>query len=401
MDSDVLHVQMFSTFTLTYKNVSIRCDNNRSKRIWALLAYLIYHRGKTVSSDELMSLLWSSDKSDNPAGAMKTALHRARALLDTLYPGAGHNMLLYKNGGYSWNTDIPAVIDTDEFEALLSDRQASDAESANEAARYSKALSLYVGDFLSMQSSETWVMPIQTYYRNLYVEALSRAMPILQKEGQLREAADFCRRAIQIDPYEEEFYRHLMRCLLALDQRADVVTVYEDMSKLLLSTFGVMPDQESRSLYREALRTVNTHVLAPETLLEQLTEAGTIRGALLCDYDFFKMLYQAKARMLARSGDAIHIVLLTLQSRQKQNFAKRSIELAMDNLEEHLCTALRKGDVISRCSASQFVIMLPQANYENSCMVCRRFIESFEKKYPHSPIRIDFFVHSLTPSTTN
>lgn len=157
------------------------------------------------------------------------------------------------------------------------------------------------------------------------------------------------------------------------------------MSKLLLSTFGVMPDQESRSLYREALRTVNLHTISPDTLLEQLREPGPVSGALLCDYDFFKMLYQAKARMIARSGDAIHIVLLTFRGRMKKEVSRRSMELAMDNLETHICHSLRKGDVITRCSSSQFIIMLPQANYENSGMVCRRFIDSFQRQYPHSP----------------
>ena len=130
-------------------------------------------------------------------------------------------------------------------------------------------------------------------------------------------------------------------------------------------------------------------------------QIGNISGALLCDYDFFRMMYQAKARMIARTGDAIHIALLTLQSRTKSDIAPKSIEIAMDNLEKHLCTSLRKGDLIARCSVSQFVIMLPQANYENSCAVCQRFIDSFERKYPHSPLKINYFVHSVTPSTDN
>jgi len=399
MAETVLKVRMLGNFSLSLGERQISCDSNRSKRVWTLLAYLIHNRKKVVSSDELMSLLWNSDKSENPAGAMKTTMHRVRALLDTLDEDAGHRMLLYKNGGYTWNPEISISVDTEEFENLLG--IAVNSRDNENLDFYVNALTLYDGDFLSMQSAETWVIPIQAYYHNLYISAIEKAMPLLEKAGRNEDAALICRKALRIDPYSETFYQLLMRCLLALGQRQEVVTVYEDMSKLLLSTFGVMPDQESRALYREALRTVNTHTLAPETLLDQLNESGVITGALLCDYDFFKMLYQAKARMLARSGDAIHIALLTLQSRTKKDVAKRSIELAMDNLEAHLCASLRKGDVISRCSASQFVIMLPLANYENSCMVCQRFIDSFERKYPHSPIYIDFFVHSLTPSTCN
>lgn len=385
MSQTVLQVRMLGNLSLTLGEQQISCENNRSRRVWSLLAYLICNRHKILSSDELVALLWNEEKGGNPADALKTALHRVRALLDTLAPAAGHQMLLYKNGGYIWNPDVPLWLDTEEFERLIAGVSDSPEKTTDDLDRLAEALSLYGGDFLSMQSSESWVIPIAAYYHNLYLQALSETMPLLEKAGHHAEGAVLCRKALVIDPYSETLYQFLMRCLLAMGQRQEVVTVYEDMSKLLLSTFGVMPDQESRSLYCEALRTVNLHTISPDTLLEQFREPGPVSGALLCDYDFFKMLYQAKARMIARSGDAIHIVLLTFRGRMKKEVFRRSMEIAMDNLETHICHSLRKGDVITRCSSSQFIIMLPQANYENSGMVCRRFIDSFQRQYPHSP----------------
>jgi hypothetical protein len=64
---------------------------------------------------------------------------------------------------------------------------------------------------------------------------------------------------------------------------------------------------------------------------------------------------------------------------------------------EDECYTLRKGDIASRCSVCQFILMLPQANYENSCMVCRRIITAFNRQYPHTPARIDYAVQSLNP----
>jgi len=42
--------------------------------------------------------------------------------------------------------------------------------------------------------------------------------------------------------------------------------------------------------------------------------------------------------------------------------------------------------------------MLPQANYENSCMVCRRIISAFGRQFPHSPACIDYAVQPLEPN---
>jgi len=399
MEQEILQVCMLGKFTLSYGDKQISCDNNRSKQIWNILAYLIYNKGKIVSSDELMTLMWNSDKSDNPPGAMRTAMHRVRSLLESLMPEFGRNLLIYKNGGYMWNPEIEIYLDVDEFEKYLSHMNGETAEENIDT--YIAALNLYEGDFLSVQSSEAWVVPLQAYYHNIYEEIIAKAMPALEKTKKYFEAELICRKALKIDQYSEQMYQYLMRFLLNMNKRQEVVTVYEDMSKLLLATFGVMPDQESRALYREALQTVNSRVLSPEDMMEQLTENEEIKGALICDFDFFRMLYQAQARMVVRTGDAIHVALISLKSRGTKEVSQKSVALAMDNLEEHMSHALRKGDVITRCSASQFIIMLPQANFENSCKVCDRFVSSFERKYPHSPVYIDFHVNSLLPATNS
>ena len=163
-----------------------------------------------------------------------------------------------------------------------------------------------------------------------------------------------------------------------------------------------MPDQESRALYREALSSVkNGTVISPEIVQEQLCEQGDIKGALVCDYDFFKMLYQSQARAIVRSGIVVHTALLTVKSRNKQEVSSKSVSLAMDHLEEHLQKSLRKGDVITRCSSTQFMVMLNSSNYENSCKVCQRFISSYSQKYPHSLVYVDYYVQPLIPSTNS
>ena len=70
----------------------------------------------------------------------------------------------------------------------------------------------------------------------------------------------------------------------------------------------------------------------------------------------------------------------------------------MDNLRQLLIRSLRQGDVLTRCSASQIIVMLPQANYENSCAVCQRICEAFYRQYPHTPAKIHFSIHPLEPS---
>lgn len=71
----------------------------------------------------------------------------------------------------------------------------------------------------------------------------------------------------------------------------------------------------------------------------------------------------------------------------------------MEMLEEQIRVSLRRGDALARCSVSQYVVMLPQANYENSCMVCERIIKAYCRKHPHSDAVIRYEVYPLEPDT--
>ena len=189
-----------------------------------------------------------------------------------------------------------------------------------------------------------------------------------------------------------------MRCRIAAGDRAGARTAYEDMSELLFETFGVMPSDESRALYREASRETNDQMVHIGTVREQLRETDVGKGAVYCEYDFFKLLYQVQARAIIRSGDVVHIALLTVHGQNRKEISRRSLDCAVENLQALVLQNLRQGDVVSKCSVSQLVVMLPQANYENSCAVCQRIVKAFYRQYPHSPTEIHFSVQPLEPT---
>lgn len=398
MSESRVYIQMFGTFSLSAGDAQIDDNANRSLKVWLLLAYLIYHRNRVVTQEELVELLWGEDNdSANPLGALKTTLHRVRATLDALFPSAGHDLIVRRNGAYAWTEELQTDLDIVLFEDLY--HQASlQSEAGPRLELLLQALSLYRGNFLSKLSSKTWVIPIAAYYHNLYIRIVLEALPLLVSEKRLSEAAALCRAALQISPYDETLYQYLMQALLEQGDQKGAVAAYEKMREVLLSNLGVMPSEESQAIYREAIKTVNARAIPPGLLTEQLREHSPASGALICDYDFFRLLYQAEARSISRSGDAIHIGLLSMTGENHADLSQRSLSRAMENLQEQIRSNLRRGDAASRCSASQYILLLPHANYENSCMVCERIIRSFTRQYPHSPAELHYSVQPLEPT---
>lgn len=398
MDQLSLQVRMLGEFSISQGDRKINDSDNRSRKVWLLLAYMIYCRQRTISQEELIALLWGDEeRSSNPVNALKTMFHRVRTTLNQLDESAGHSLIIRRDGNYAWNPQVPFFFDVDEFETLCR-RGAAAEDSDQRLACYLQALDLYQGDFLSKLSAEPWVVPISAYFHNLFVGAAQEALELLESKQRFDQAIAVCRSTLELEPYNEEIYQHLMRDLMETGDHREAASVYENMSQLLFSTFGILPSPETTAIYREATRTFNDRAISPLTLREQLREQGESRGALLCDYDFFTVIYQAEARAIARSGDAVHIGLLSVTGEKGDELPKRSLDRCMDNLRELVRMNLRKGDVAARCSVSQYIIMLPRANYENSCMVMDRIITTFCRQYPHSPARLQYAVLPMEPN---
>ncbi|RHT72736.1 hypothetical protein DW742_13235 [Butyricicoccus sp. AM28-25] len=396
MNGPTLQVQMLGQFTLRYGDRTISDSDDRSRRVWSLLAYMLYNHGRSFAQEELIHLYWSNgEKSADPGNALKSIFHRIRTALDKLQPGLGRLLIRRKAGRYFWNNVMPLSLDTEDFEAHFHAAEAAGDDDVR-LAEYQAALALYAGDPLPRMTDEIWTIPIVAYYHSLYTRAAAGAIELLEKQERTAEAVALCRRAIHIEPYQEDLYEHLMRGLLRTGDMKGAMSVYEEMSELLFAHFGVMPSETLRTLYRQATRTVNDRTLTMDEVCSQLAEPAPHGGAMVCEYDFFKILYRAEARSIARNGHSANICLLSVSGKDGEMLARRSLDPAMNNLQVLVQNNLRRGDVIARCSISQYIILLPQANYENSRMVADRLVSAFYRRYPHSPARLRYTVQPLT-----
>lgn len=395
MNGPTLQVQMLGQFTLRYGDRTISDSDNRSRRVWSLLAYMLYNHGRSFAQEELIHLYWSNgEKSADPGNALKSIFHRIRTALDKLQPGLGRLLIRRKAGRYFWNNVMPLSLDIEDFEAHFHAAEAAGDDDVR-LAEYQAALALYAGDPLPRMTDEIWTIPIVAYYHSLYTRAAAGAIELLEKQERTAEAVALCRRAIHIEPYQEDLYEHLMRGLLRTGDMKGAMSVYEEMSELLFAHFGVMPSETLRTLYRQATRTVNDRTLTMDEVCSQLAEPAPHSGAMVCEYDFFKILYRAEARSIARNGHSTNICLLSVSGKDGEMLARRSLDPAMNNLQVLVQNNLRRGDVIARCSISQYIILLPQANYENSRMVADRLVSAFYRRYPHSPARLRYTVQPL------
>lgn len=389
-----IQIQMLGDLALRSGEAVISDSGNRSKKVWSVLAYLICHRGETISQRKLISLFWNEDSSSNPENVVRITFHRIRAQLDNLWPGAGKELLVYKNAGYTWNEAIPVTVDFERFDELCG------RKSENPDTRLQillEALSLYKGDFLEKQSSELWVIPVNTHFHNLFILATMEAAELLSASGNHYEAAKLCRNAVDSEPYHEQLHQILIRELAASGDQEQASEVYNGLSKRLFADFGIRPSEQTKAVYRKAVHSPGEGTLSMDTVMEDLREKEHVSGALFCDYDYFKVLCHVESRAMERYGNAAHVLMLSVTSGVGNELTRRSIHRIMEQLGEQIRGNLRRGDTYSQCSVHQYIILLPRANYENSCMVCRRILGAFKRVHPHVTAQIHYMVQPLSP----
>lgn len=396
MTAAPLSVRMLGGFSIRRNDNEITI-NDRSRKLCLLLACLIQERNRPLPYQELTDLLWDGpEQGVGSLNTLKAILHRTRACLDQLGGGAGRELLISREGCYQWNPQILLTLDTEEFPRLCQAGSQTDSEE-DRISLWLSATELYRGDFLPALAGHPWAAAQVPPLRERYFQTAAALLPLLARRERLHEIAHLTQAALSLDPFREDLCRWRLETLLRLDRREEAAQFYEKFHQQLLSQRGVLPSSDLRQLYQQARRDWDPRAISPVTLQEQLSDSPG-NGAFLCEFDFFRAICCTLSRMAERTGTPPHVVLISLSGEENAGLAKHSLDRAMDNLETIIGARLRRGDAFARCSASQFVLLLPHANYEDSQMVSSRITRAFARQYPHSPALLQVSVQPLLSS---
>ncbi|NLO49308.1 MAG: SARP family transcriptional regulator [Clostridiales bacterium] len=389
MSEQILKIKMFGEFSMTYGSNTVNDKSNRSKKIWTLLEYLIVFRNKEISQADIIELLWPGEEADNPANALKTLLFRVRSVLGDLQFSSGKNIIIYRRGTYAWNNALPVLVDTEEFERLTA-LAASSEDKQKKLDYLLSALNLYKGDFLPGASDEFWAVPICTYFHAKYIRHVHETIALLTDMSKFDDIITLCRSAILIEPYDEQVHCSLMRALMAVGAQQNALQHYEYVTDLFFSQFGITPSDQLTALYKEIAKACNATELDLNIIKDNLREYSLRPGAFFCEYEVFKDIYRLEARVAVRTGQATYICLVTAADPFGKTLATKTINVSMDRLKDIIAFSLRRGDVFTRYSVTQFLIMLQSASYEKSDMVIKRIHRNYKKAYPKSKVDLHF-----------
>ena len=384
---DKLKIAMFGEFSVSYRDNTISEHSKRSKKLWLLLQYLVVHHNRAVAQSELIDILSREDEGVNPTSALKTLIHRLRDILSEL--GCEKQIIVCINGAYSINEEIDTEIDAEEFEKAF--KEAASTEDKDEKlSLILNAVNLYSGDFLAKSAYESWVIPLNTYYRSVYSKAVRIAVELLTSMGKLHDTIAICSKACIINPYDEFVHYSHIKALAELGDQESAKRQYETVTHLMMTKFGITPSKELIELYDTAIKSKKSVRSDIDAVISDLLEQRQVSGAFFCEYQIFKHLYQLEIRDSQRTGISINICLLTINGADGDLPAQNPLNKAMQRLQDCVSRSLRGSDIFSRYSVSQFVIMLLNTNEQTGELIMKRIEKAFKRENTNKDIELNY-----------
>lgn len=385
----------FGHFRVTVGDVVVNDSASRARQPWYLLQYLMMHRHQPVTRQQLIEALWPDGNSDQPDKALKNLVYRVRSAFAAKGVPGAQDVVLYRGGNYVLNNDLDWWFDFEEAEAhyrVVLD-EARPAGVRMDAAL--AAIELYRGDFLSEQEYEDWVLPYNTYYRSRFFQCARLALDLLEGTDRVGDREFICNRAVTIDPFSEAFHLAYMRILVEQGKHSTALTHYSKMAEMFFREMGVTPGDELRTLYAELGRGMQTAVTDLQSIKDSLGEDNAGNDAFYCDFEVFRSLYRLEARAAQRAGQAVFVALFTLNDADGPMAESETLTRCMGLLLNLIHECLRRGDVVSRFSPCQYILLLPTITVENATMVVGRVADRFARLSPGPDVALESSVQPL------
>ena len=364
-----IYINTLGDFDIRDEEKSLFNPSNRTYTLYKLLQYFITFRNRKILPETIIDNLMTSNETDDPKNVLRTQIFRLRQMLKKMeekHTDEGNHLnIIFANGNYSLEIGNAVELDIDTFECLIDQGDGKKPHERDESVKiYKQALELYKGTYLSQNPYEVWLVPIRNYYSRLYLKTLNRLIEILNDQDKNDEIIKLCEAALILEPYEENIHIHLMKAMLNIGQSQKAREHYNHVEILMNKDMGLEPSPAMKNM----LRKIQNHIVEKGELdivrLEDKLEEGPDSGAIMCDYEYFKFLYNIQKRKSYRNNESDYVASITLGKSKIPKHDQKEIEKWSQNMIHVLSKSLRKGDVFTLWNDTQLLVMLHNINYE-------------------------------------
>lgn len=388
-----LDVRLFGSLIITKTDENgrekfLREEEFNSPALVCLLAYLLLNHRKTVSSNELVEVLWSEKERENPYGALKNQIYRLRTILKKL---GDEDYVITGKKAYYINPEIAVETDVELFDGFYVKGRSDDTDT--KILNYRQGLRLYKENFLKRHTASYWIISSSVLYESRFKKMIWELCQILEDRGNYEKMQHVAMKGIKIDPLCEESHYYLIKSLIAQKKYKLAFEHYKRTEKLLYENFDIEVADKLKTLWPILMEYAGTRENDIKKIRDELmSEEDGGNGLFFCDYETFKRLYKMRSIFRKRFGINIPLILITIDVKEgfPENERISRLIRAMNNMRELLSIMQKYGDAATRISRNQFLLMVPELENEDIHKVTADIDKKYALRYSKEDVEISY-----------
>lgn len=387
-----MKMQLFGTFCLSDGTSVLSEETLHSNKLTKLLVYLLMNRQGMLTHQKLIEF-FANENSRSPETALKNQMYLLRKAMKVF---GEETYICTGPGTYYWNPQIEVETDYETFEKMADTVKRGGLEDTEKTALCREILSCYRGNVSEKVLNEQWMLPKAIWYQSIYVDIVKTLCELLTASEEWTEIEQICSQVLHTEPLDEDLHSYLIISLYRQKKYDMAMEHYEKTNKQFYESVGIRHPEKLKETFRKLLSEDGKSEMNMEDLMEEIRENKLPNGVFFCDYQIFRQIYQMEVRRTERLGTAEHIVLFTLRLKGRGKTVDKMLMDGMELLEQTIRASLRIGDVASRYSQTQFIVLLPMCTYESAQKVVDRILKKFYRAAGKGSLEVYYELSELS-----
>lgn len=374
-----IYINFLGSFEVTDGERSLLEESSKKYKLHRLIQYFVTFRGKKLLPETIIDHLFNTLDYSDPKNVLRTQIFRLRQAIREVVgedvDASDYIEIDFLNGYYSLRLGPKVVLDIDEFERLIGLGDESTIPSEAEKYYYA-AIQLYRGEYMSGVSHASWLVYARNFYRRMYLRTLYRLIEILKEGQRYGEIVEICEHALIEEDHEENLHLELIESMINLGEINNAKNHYDYMISILEKEIGIKSHFAVKSLRNKIENYYNDKPYIDEKNLDDKLSGKEGNGALLCERDHFKSIYDMQIRRKSKTGLDDYLLLIDLN--RKISHRPEYIKLWGEEISQVLKNSLRMGDVFTFWHETQILVLLYQVKYKGIWAIEKRILDRIE-----------------------
>lgn len=375
-----LYIQTLGTVRLTLEGRTVSLHTSITGKAFQLFLLLAYTGTRGVTRTALQDALYDR-KTTDAANALRINASRLRKLLlrselpEHNYIVVDKNIYYLTEPEYTGDFQVDVVLLEQLWEKIQKETEISAKRELLE-----KACKLYEGEFLPALSGEVWVENLRGRFQEIYFNCVQVLCEILKQQQDYKSLVRVTADAMRLYP-TEEWAKLKMDGFVGLQKYKEAMEAYKDAVKDIFSEQGMAVSDQMWERFKSLNQYIENQPRNLENIKEWLCEKERIPGAYCCSYPGFIDCYRMEARAAERKKRHGMLMICTIRDRQGAVITEaEKLQEYMDKLDQCVCVTLRRGDIYTRYSKDQILILVNDLKPEKAVSVENRIIGAFRKE---------------------